>query len=250
MIVIDEKTFNKMPDELKSLFIKRPNPSKDEVLAVFPNTVSGKMTPNNTRHTDGSPNGIYGKFDIEHPLSETIGDSGSAARFFYTAKTSQSERNAGLYGFEHSTDNAKGNGLDRVCEFCGVSQLTPNLCKCKTKSWVTKPKKNIHPTVKPIDLMRYLVRLVTPPNGLCIDPYLGSGTTAIACKLEGFNYIGIEMEEQYFKIAESRIENCEKDNEMIETILANEDVKQVFNIFDFIDTNEAHNGLAGKEERE
>ena len=61
--------------------------------------------------------------------------------------------------------------------------------------------------------------------------------------LKGFNYIGIEMEEQYYKIAESRIENCEKDNETIETILANEDVKQVFNIFDFIGEE------AGKEQR-
>jgi site-specific DNA-methyltransferase (adenine-specific) len=68
-----------------------------------------------------------------------------------------------------------------------------------------QPKKNIHPTVKPIDLMRYLVRLVTPKNGICLDPYMGSGTTAIACKSEKINYVGCELDEEYIKIAEARI---------------------------------------------
>jgi site-specific DNA-methyltransferase (adenine-specific) len=64
---------------------------------------------------------------------------------------------------------------------------------------------NNHPTVKPIKLMQYLVRLVTPQGGLCLDPFIGSGTTAIACKLEGINYLGIERESEYIRIAEARI---------------------------------------------
>lgn len=60
-------------------------------------------------------------------------------------------------------------------------------------------------TVKPIDLMRYLVRLVTPKGGVCLDPFLGSGTTAVACKSEKFDYIGIELMPEYAKIAEARI---------------------------------------------
>lgn len=68
-------------------------------------------------------------------------------------------------------------------------------------------KQNLHPTVKPIALMRYLCRLITPPNGTVLDAYMGSGSTGIACKLEGFNFIGIEREEDYFKIASERIEN-------------------------------------------
>lgn len=68
-------------------------------------------------------------------------------------------------------------------------------------------EKNIHPTVKPIKLMQYLVRLVTPPNGVVLDPYCGSGTTGIACTLEGFNFVGIEQDAEYCKIAESRIVN-------------------------------------------
>ena len=66
-------------------------------------------------------------------------------------------------------------------------------------------KRNIHPTVKPLELMRYLVRLITPKDGLCLDPYVGSGTTAIAAKQEKMRYIGIELDEKYHAIAEARI---------------------------------------------
>ena len=66
-------------------------------------------------------------------------------------------------------------------------------------------RKNIHPTVKPIDLMQYLVRLVTPRGGICLDPFMGSGTTAVACKSEKVNYIGCELEQDYINIAEARI---------------------------------------------
>ncbi len=66
---------------------------------------------------------------------------------------------------------------------------------------------NNHPTVKPIDLMKYLVKLITPPDGIVLDPYLGSGTTAIACKIERFNYIGIELNEEYCEIARARIKS-------------------------------------------
>jgi site-specific DNA-methyltransferase (adenine-specific) len=66
--------------------------------------------------------------------------------------------------------------------------------------------KNNHPTVKPVKLMRYLCRLITPPNGTILDPFMGSGTTGIGAMLERFDFIGIEMEEEYLKIAEARIE--------------------------------------------
>lgn len=64
---------------------------------------------------------------------------------------------------------------------------------------------NIHPTVKPVDLMKYLCRLVTPPQGVVLDPFMGSGTTGIAAKVEGFDFIGIEMNAEYLEIAEGRI---------------------------------------------
>src|SRR5690554_8217930 len=98
MITINEKLYNKMPEKIKKHFTQKPNPSRDEVVSLFPSTESGKMTSEHQRHTDGSRKGIYGKFDKEHPLSETYGDSGSASVFFYTAKASQEERNYGLSG--------------------------------------------------------------------------------------------------------------------------------------------------------
>lgn len=64
---------------------------------------------------------------------------------------------------------------------------------------------NNHPTVKPVNLMRWLVRLVTPPGGIVLDPFAGSGSTGVAAKLEGFHFIGIEKEEAYADIAETRI---------------------------------------------
>jgi site-specific DNA-methyltransferase (adenine-specific) len=79
---------------------------------------------------------------------------------------------------------------------------------------VTNPKesivKNTHPTIKPVALMSYLVRLVTPPNGIVLDPFMGSGSTGIAAQLEGFRFVGMEMDPDYFKIAEARINSYEE----------------------------------------
>jgi DNA modification methylase len=71
---------------------------------------------------------------------------------------------------------------------------------------IPRKTKNHHPTVKPLALMRYLCRLVTPPNGLILDPFMGSGTTGMAAKLEGFRFIGIEKDAEYCEIARKRIE--------------------------------------------
>jgi site-specific DNA-methyltransferase (adenine-specific) len=66
-------------------------------------------------------------------------------------------------------------------------------------------QQNFHPTVKPLALMRYLIKLVTPPNGTVLDPFLGSGSTAVAATLEGFEWIGCEMTEDYWPIIEARV---------------------------------------------
>ena len=145
----------------------------DEVKECFPETKSGKMGKQHTRHTDGSPNGIYGKFDINHELGETYGDSVNAPRFFksiiYQAKASKSERNKG--------------------------------CEGRNAMY-----KNNHPTVKPVKLMEYLVKLVSRENATVLDPFAGSGTTGIACKRLSRNFIGIELSEEYCEIAKKRIE--------------------------------------------
>lgn len=103
------------------------------------------------------------------------GSEGYASRFFYVAKPATSEREAGLDALEDK-------------------------------------RANVHPTVKPITLMRYLVRLVTPPSGVVLDPFGGSGTTGCAAALEDFNCILMEGEEEYVKIAEARIAHWQKSN--------------------------------------
>jgi site-specific DNA-methyltransferase (adenine-specific) len=78
-------------------------------------------------------------------------------------------------------------------------------CPKTSKSERHNGDKNTHPTVKPVDLMRYLCRMVTPKGGTVLDPFMGSGSTGMAAKDEDFDFIGIEKEKEYFEIAESRI---------------------------------------------
>jgi hypothetical protein len=108
------------------------------------------------------------------------GDSGSAARFFYCPKADGDDRDDGVAGgLSGRADGSLGSVTMR---------------------------KNIHPTVKPTDLMRYLCRLVTPPGGVVLDPFCGSGSTGRGALLEGFAFVGCEMAEEYAAIAAERIE--------------------------------------------
>ena len=127
---------------------------------------------------------------------EGFTDKGGASRFFYQAKVSKAERNMGLDGFEDKKLH-NINQLDDRLRSDGTLRETPI-------------HKNNHPTVKPVNLMTYLCRLITPEGGIVLDAFMGSGSTGIAARLEGFNFIGMEMDSDYFKIAESRIENYEK----------------------------------------
>jgi len=153
----------------------------DEVLAGFPMT--GKSPKPYKPTVDRSDSSMFGIGGVGHDAE--YGDNGSAARFFYCAKASKSERNAGLEGLPEGTN--------------GVGALRDN-------GRESEPRANFHPTVKPLALMRYLVKLVTPPSGTVLDPFLGSGSTAVAAILEGFEWIGCEMTEDYFPIIEARVE--------------------------------------------
>jgi site-specific DNA-methyltransferase (adenine-specific) len=124
--------------------------------------------------------------------------SKGTSRFFYCPKVSKKERNAGCedletkrvcqggYDTDWSSDKEGDIGINKVKEY-----------------------KNNHPTVKPIDLMAYLCRLITPPNGIVLDPFMGSGSTGMAAVKEGFRFCGMEMEKEYFEIAQKRIEHIE-----------------------------------------
>ena len=170
----------------------------DEVVALFPNSNgAGGSTPNVkvTGYGDGIGNGttIYTPNDRK----EFNSGSGSAARFFYCAKASKRDRNEGLDGFEAKRDHdGRADG--------GVGGDNP-------RNRTNNAKLNHHPTVKPTTLMQYLVRLVTPPSGIVLDPFMGSGSTGKACAYEGFEFIGIDQSAEYVAIARARIDFASND---------------------------------------
>ena len=169
----------------------------DEVTGLFPQTKSGKVSAGTMRGINSNHNVAYADMAAGTELTG-FGDSGSAARFFYCAKASRSERNAGLEGIE---ERRKAG-----------AEFRPNHTEKALNGESGNPYgrwdkiQNHHPTVKPLALMRYLARLTkTPTGGVVLDPFMGSGTTGCAAVLEGREFIGIEREVEYVEIAEKRI---------------------------------------------
>jgi site-specific DNA-methyltransferase (adenine-specific) len=146
---------------------------------------------------------------IERQMNR-FGDKGGASRFFYVAKASKAERNKGLEDFEEKplafSNQAKAELKRGNLEFNGNGITGEGIVGHGNK---VNMLKNFHPTVKPIKLMQYLVKMITPPNGIVLDPFCGSGTTGVACKLDGFQFVGLEQDPEYAKIAEARITNYE-----------------------------------------
>ena len=155
----------------------------DEVLAAFPANAGAAAPVKGTEDSAASTGSVTGK--RARVKGAFHADSGSAARFFYCAKASRKERNEGLQDpgpqFQHGATLRKVENTDT--------------------------KGNNHPTVKPTDLMAYLCRLVTPPGGIVLDPFMGSGSTGKAALREGFGFIGMEMDPDYFEIAKTRIKH-------------------------------------------
>lgn len=163
----------------------------DEVLQLFPDTgksTGGRIGKKTMNTVTNVPAGQYEAGDPGY------GDSGSAARFFYCAKANKRDRNEGL---EHMpVRRASAMGYD-----IGLGEAGEGMFKDRNPQ-----KQNHHPTVKPTELMRYLCRLITPPGGTILDPFTGSGSTGKAAILEGFNFIGIELDADYIRIAQARID--------------------------------------------
>ena len=153
-------------------------------------------------------NAVYGKYNQQDNTTRGHNDSGGASRFFYTAKASQWEKNFGLDDFEQKQSVGGGGGVGDYLD--DVNSSSGNFGSEKA------PSKNIHPTIKPIQLMQYLVRLVTRPNGIVLDAFCGSGTTGVACKIDGFNFVGIDISEEYTEIAKARINAFNEENKLLE----------------------------------
>ena len=164
----------------------------DEVKDLFPDTKQGGAIRKDYKIN----NNIYGDMSmLTSNHTEGFGDSGSASRFFYCAKASNQDRNEGLEDFEEKERIRQGLAGEKKNTF----------------------SKNTHPTVKPTDLMRYLVRLVTPKEGIVLDCFMGSGSTGKACALEGFNFVGIDLDKDYCEITKARIDKAIEDKRIMDS---------------------------------
>jgi site-specific DNA-methyltransferase (adenine-specific) len=159
------------------------------VLDLFPETKSGVPGVRRKAH---DTNSMSGRLNMTGEQETGYGDTGSAARFFYCAKTAKKDRDEGL-----TTDP---QAFVQFQTANGTSGKPSSLSEGRDTQY-----RNTHPTVKPTNLMRYLCRLVTQPGGTVLDPFMGSGSTGKAAMLEDFDFIGIEREADYIKIAEARI---------------------------------------------
>ena len=146
--------------------------------------------------------------------NNTHADEGGASRFFYCPKVSKKERDEGvqytgqvLKGRDEGQDKMSNPFKARpaVSQVYAANQTSSKIGANPSKP--TQPRANIHPTVKPTDLMAYLIRLVTPKGGVVLDPFMGSGSTGKACAREGMRFVGIEMDEEYMEIAKQRVEH-------------------------------------------
>lgn len=164
----------------------------DEHAAAELDAQSG-VSPSNYRESKGSGLGYHGAEGARGAAGHA--DSGGASRFFYVAKPSRAERDLGC---DHLPKRSGGEATERADDSAGVRNPRAGANRGGGAA-------NYHPTVKPIALMRHLVRLVTPPGGVVLDPFVGSGTTGIAARLEGLRFVGIEREREYLTIAEARI---------------------------------------------
>lgn len=144
---------------------------------------------------------IQGRWPANVLFDEEVIAGQEWSKFFYVAKTSKRERNAGLEGMP-----AKLNDFQR--ETSGLASTL--IDGVRQKGNCGQPNQNHHPTVKPIKLMEYLCRLIAPPNGIVLDPFMGSGSTGCAAVQNGYEFIGIELDKDYFAIAEKRIEHFSK----------------------------------------
>jgi hypothetical protein len=196
------------PGEQHALGRWPANVALDEAAAELLDEMSGERRLGGSPRSDNNRNQSNGHgYDYGSPMFKSgqhYSDSGGPSRFFltvplddpdadltrmkYTSKASRRERNAGLEGMPVVPTHRYGAGIGEGNDPKAPSNDT-----------------NHHPTVKPIALMRWLVRLVTPPGGTVLDPFMGSGSTGCAAVLEGFQFIGIEQDESYAQIAERRI---------------------------------------------
>lgn len=158
----------------------------EEVLEAFPESPGqqGDVRGTEPSRTGSEGTNCYNEYGARPPAAARQDGGGSAARFFYCAKATSADRHGGVLD-EIKPTMAHGNTL--------------------RKSENLEKNGNYHPTVKPVSLMQWLVRMVCPPGGTVLDPFMGSGSTGKACAMEGFDFVGMDLDPEYVRIAEARI---------------------------------------------
>lgn len=200
----------------------------EEVAKGMPNTTSQYNPEGKHQNEINRKNEDILKYGYKQRIETGFNDSGSAMRYFYSAKASKKDRDEGLDAFQdktfHSVLNQKNGSGDRL------------------DGAKTPIRKNIHPTCKPTELMQYLVRLVSPKGATILDPFMGSGSTGKAVMFENrerdanYKFIGIELTDEYLPIAQARIEYA---RDKFKYDLEQEKVtKGKQNIFDFMESEE------------
>lgn len=166
----------------------------DDVMVNMPGSTNPRVAMGNGWRTDAQPTTAIGRWPanlIHDGSDEATEGLREAARYFYTAKASREDRDEGCDHLEKRAARSAMNACNGQGErFDGAK---------------TPVRGNIHPTVKPTELMRYLVRMVTPPGGLVLDPFTGSGSTGRAAMLEGMRFVGTELSSEYAELAAGRI---------------------------------------------
>ncbi|HAU5648011.1 site-specific DNA-methyltransferase [Serratia sp. OLHL2] len=174
----------------------------EEVIGEFPQN-SGARSP--VKGTEPTANGFSGAVEFGGMINRVPGafhnDQGSAARFFYCAKVCKSERDEGMDRFLPFTASDMTGGR---------KEGSAGLNDPRAGAGRTGGARNNHPTVKPVELMRYLCRLVTPAGGVVLDPFMGSGSTGKAALLEGYSFIGVELDPDHLTTAAARIAHSAK----------------------------------------
>ena len=187
-----------VPNELGRFPANVIHDGSEEAIKDMPNTSSQKRDSKYNKLTEFT--NTYTPIASDYREDNTYGDEGSASRYFYCAKASKKDRDEGLDMFESKQKIFNGKSNQSSTDIKDVEER------------FTTIGKNIHPTVKPVELMQYLVRLVTPKNGIILDCFMGSGSTGKATMFENrernanYKFIGIELTEEYLPICEARID--------------------------------------------
>ncbi|HDL8331502.1 site-specific DNA-methyltransferase [Yersinia enterocolitica] len=188
------------PDQLGRWPANIIHDGTEEVVSSFPDA-KWQQGDLKTTGKDRPAKTCYGNMNAPREHAARIEISKSAARFFYCAKVSKSERDEGMERFVPVSASEMTGG--RAEGSSGINDPRAGAGR-------TGGAKNNHPTVKPTELMRYLCRLITPADGVILDPFMGSGSTGKAALLDGFSFIGIEMDPDFMTTAAARIAHSMK----------------------------------------